>query len=43
MEYLVVSGGSFINDWFQWAQYHWLPAAGIMLGLFGLLWVIFKK
>jgi len=43
MEYLVLSGGSFLHDWWYWAQDNWLAAAGIMLGLFGLLWVIFKK
>jgi LPXTG-motif cell wall-anchored protein len=43
MEYLVLSGGSFLSDGFYWAQDNWLPAAGIALGLFGLLWVIFKK
>ena len=43
MEYLVLSGGSMLNNLFYWAQDNWLAAAGIALGLFGLLWVIFKK
>jgi hypothetical protein len=43
MEYLVLSGGSMLSDGFGWAQDNIWAAAGIALGLFGLLWVVFKK
>jgi hypothetical protein len=43
MEYLILSGGSMGSDLFAWIQGNWMIAAGIGLGLFGLLWVIFKK
>jgi hypothetical protein len=43
MEYLVLSAGSFLSDWFDWAQNNWLAASATLLGLVGFLWLVFKK